>query len=326
LGFGLGAGLIGWGLSSWGLGTWPYAYGYSSYANPYYMASPGVMVDPIYNYSQPIAVDSVAPAQTAVDSGATSFDAARASFKAGDNAQALQLVEQALTSLPNDVDLHEFRAIVLFALGRYDEASGAIYAVLTAGPGWNWATLISLYPNVDAFTAQLRALEGYRRDHPDQASPRFLLAYLYTAMGSTDAAVAELRKVVQLKPNDKLSAQLLTELANASQSGDTPPANPQPVSTTPPPSNLTGTWKASGADGAAITLAFQTDGKFTWTAVVQGKTRSFSGQYTAGNGLLTLAREDGQAIVGKISGAGDNGFHFALAGGGAGDPGLTFQH
>ncbi len=43
--------------------------------------------------------------------------------------------------MPNDAALHEFRALVLFALQRYDDAAAALYAVLTAGPGWDWATL-----------------------------------------------------------------------------------------------------------------------------------------------------------------------------------------
>ncbi|MGZ3396984.1 MAG: tetratricopeptide repeat protein, partial [Isosphaeraceae bacterium] len=70
-------------------------------------------------------------------------------------------------------------------------------------------------------------------------------------------------------------------------------------------------------------LTFKSDGHFTWTATVNGKTRSFSGQYTAGEGLLTLVSDNGPAIVGRINGAG-NGFNFQLIGSGPGDPGLTF--
>ncbi len=89
------------------------------------------------------------------------FDAGRQSFHNGDYAGALQQTDQALAKLPNDTTLHEFRALCLFALGRYDEAAATLYAVLSVGPGWDWTTLISLYPNVDAYTTQLRALEDY---------------------------------------------------------------------------------------------------------------------------------------------------------------------
>ena len=35
-----------------------------------------------------------------------------------------------------------------------------LYVVLTAGPGWDWATMVGLYPDVDTYTRQLRALEA----------------------------------------------------------------------------------------------------------------------------------------------------------------------
>ena len=78
--------------------------------------------------------------------------------------------------LPDDPVLHEFRGLALFALRRYDEAAAVVYAVLSAGPGWNWATLVGLYPSVDAYTDQLRALEEYVKQDPTAAAPQFLLA------------------------------------------------------------------------------------------------------------------------------------------------------
>ena len=46
---------------------------------------------------------------------------------------------------------------------RYPEAAAVTYAVLADGPGWDWDTMISLYPGVDAYTGQLRALEAGMR-------------------------------------------------------------------------------------------------------------------------------------------------------------------
>src|SRR5262249_17524474 len=100
-------------------------------------------------------------------------------FKAGDSAQALALCDQALAKLPNDSSLHEFRGLVLFALGRYDDAAAALYAVLSVGPGWDWTTLVSLYADVAVYTAQLRALEQYCDSLAGAAAPRFVLAYHY---------------------------------------------------------------------------------------------------------------------------------------------------
>ena len=42
--------------------------------------------------------------------------------------------------MPNDASLHEFRALVLFALGQYEQAAATLYAVLSNGPGWDWTT------------------------------------------------------------------------------------------------------------------------------------------------------------------------------------------
>ena len=286
-------------------------------------------------YTQPISVESAAPDQSAVDKAAALFDSARQSFKAGNYAAAQQQVEEALKSLPNDLDLHEFRALTLFAQGRYSEAAAALYAVLAARPGWNWATLIGLYPNVDTFTTQLRQLEQYCANNTNAAAARFVLAYLYLTMGSTDAAADALRQVVRLQPDDRLSRQLLAQLsaspatAAAAAAYSLIPARPGGVRRRPSrrrrlPSNLTGTWKAEGAGGTTVELKLEPDGQFTWTATGQGQPRSFSGTYTAGSGLLTLVSSDGRVIVGRLNGAGAGRFQFKLIGGGPEDPGLTF--
>jgi hypothetical protein len=330
-----GGGPLGWGLPSWSLGTWPYDYGYLSYSNPYYAVSQPVATDAVYDYSQPIPVDtSTPPPQSALEAARARFDAARDAFKSGDYATALGEIDQAIKNLPNDPDLHEFRALTLFALGRYTEAAAVLYSVLSVKPGWNWATLIGFYPDVSTFTAQIRTLERYCAEHPNEAPPRFVLAYLYMTMGSTDAAAAELRAVVKLQPDDRLSAQLLADLTTSLQPGrqtGSPPPNSGPAqpdsssSSSPPPNDLTGTWKANGAGGATIELTLKPDGHFTWTTTVNGTPRSFSGQYTVGGGLLTLVSDNGPAIVGRLTGVGnDNGFNFKLIGSGPGDAGLTF--
>ena len=68
--------------------------------------------------------------------------------------------------MPRDSVVHEFRSLVLFALKKYPEAASAIYAVLSAGPGWDWTTMGSLYPSVGAYTPQLRALEEFVKANP----------------------------------------------------------------------------------------------------------------------------------------------------------------
>src|SRR5262249_36292370 len=130
----------------------------------------------------------------------------------GDYPRALTLVDQSIEQTPNDPALHELRAMCLFALGRYDQASIPMYTVLSAGPGWDWTTLAGLYPSIDVYTQQLRALESYCASNPKAASARFLLAALYMTQGGNDAAAAMLKQVVDLQPRDTLSTQLLSAL------------------------------------------------------------------------------------------------------------------
>ena len=120
--------------------------------------------------------------------------------------------------------LNEFRGLCLFALGQYAQAAAADYAVLSIGPGWDWTTLSSFYPNVNVYTQQLRALEAYSQQHPTAADARFLLAYQYLREGYNNEAIAELQAVVQLQPRDELSGQLLRGLTTpASAPGGSPP-------------------------------------------------------------------------------------------------------
>ena len=197
MGYG-GWGYPGWGLSSWNYGPMLYNWGYSSYDNPYYDPSTMVVQQPIvYDYSQPIDPTVTPPAQSVNDQALLLFDEARARFKAGDMEFALRLTDQALGKLPNDSALHEFRALVQFALGRYDEAATALYAVLSVGPGWDWETLIGLYPNVDVYTQQLRALESQVQQNPQSTASRFVLAYHYLTTGHVEAAIPQLREITQ---------------------------------------------------------------------------------------------------------------------------------
>jgi hypothetical protein len=227
------------------------------YSNPYYEVPATTIVQPVYNYAEPIAVPvpveqpdqtviaDVAPlaatdpgpapaviapsavpppdADTKVKAAGDAFAAARAAFKAGDYARAQAEDERAIAAISNDPVLHEFRALTLFAQGKYRDAAATLYAVLARGPGWDWETMRSLYPDADTYTRQLRALEAYIRDHPTDGAARFVLAYQYLATRQTDAAVRQLREVVRLTPDNALAADMVKALTTPS-AGAAPPA------------------------------------------------------------------------------------------------------
>jgi TolA-binding protein len=193
--------------------------------------APPPLPDRTDDQAAPPPLDSAGPPGAADDPEAQeaakkTFDDARAAFRSGDYAQAQDLVEQALRNVPGDATMHEFRALTLFAQGQYRDAAGAVYAVLSAGPGWNWDTLKTLYPDTQTYTAQLRDLENYQRRHPDAPEASFLLAYQYLTLGSTDAAVKMLRQTVSVNPKDELSAQLVKMLTQQQDADDRPAPQP----------------------------------------------------------------------------------------------------
>jgi tetratricopeptide (TPR) repeat protein len=248
-----------------------------------------------------------------------------------------------LKQTPNAPVVHEFRALVLFALKRYDEAAAVDYAVLSAGPGWNWSTLVGLYPNVEVYTNQLRALEAYAQSNPGSASLQFLLGYHYLVEGHNDAAAAQFEKVTRLQPNESLSASFVKLLRKASEAQAqaqpqvaAAPTNDQPAPTAPgpaqdqqetpppPPASLVGAWKAQPAPDLSIALTIQADGKFTWEVNSKGQKEKLTGQAGFMDSTLALLQAEGPPLVGKVSEEAAGKFVFTPAGAGDKAPGLTF--
>jgi tetratricopeptide (TPR) repeat protein len=291
-----------------------------------------------FNYAQPIDTEAPAPDQTVSDTALTTFDQARQSFIAGQYPEALTGVEQALAKLPNDAVLHEFRALTLFALGRYADAAATLYPVLSIQPGMDWTSLSGLYSDVNVFTGQLRALEAQRDAKPDDPAIRFLLGYLYSCMGFKDQAATQYEKIVAIQPKDTLSAGLLKAIRTPSETAAPDPSKPevadtasqqQPVAAkNPAPAEmLAGAFTATPGDGRTIALSFEPDSKFTWSFTPSGGNPSvFKGTYTYAEGVLTLvSNQNGQVMVGRVEKVSDTEFQFVWVGAGQGEPGLDFR-
>jgi tetratricopeptide (TPR) repeat protein len=333
------------GVTAWALGSSFYNWGYASYANPYYAEA--AVAQPIafgqavaggepqmvsvpafaYDYSQPIDTQAAPPPAEVADPAVAKFDAARGAFRSGDYAGALRLTDEALKVLPNDATLHEFRALVLFAVGKYDLAAGPLYAVLSVGPGWDWTTMSGLYPEVAVYTDQLRKLETFIGTNPRSTAGRFVLAYHYLTQGHTDAAVDQLKNVVALSPQDTLSAQLVKQFSKPGSEPETPRAAPAAVATEAParPGKLPGDWAARPTKDTIIRLNVAGDGAFTWTVDSKGKTQRLTGKWSLADDVLTLAQSgQGGALVGRVAWQADDRWNFRVIGTGADDPGLSF--
>ena len=333
------------GLTAWGINRIGYGWGYSNYSNPYYSDSSG---GGGYDYSQPLVMYSdstttgastdpnataavpatdVVPAQPA-DPGMAAFDEARSQFFQGNYEAALASLEVTLKTMPQDSVVHEFRSLVLFSLKKYPEAAAAIYAVLAAGPGWDWTTMASLYPSVATYTAQLRSLEEFVKTNPQSADGHFLLGYHYQTMGHAPSAAKQFATVQQLLPNDKLARQLvgMTSTPDTSVKPNPPPT----VAAATPETSLkaeqfVGQWRAA-TQGASFSLDLTTEGAFTWTYTRGKKTQSVKGVYAVYQNNLALETTDGGGtMLAQVEFVNPSQFHFKMVGDIEKDPGLDFK-
>ena len=329
------------GVTAWGVNRLAYGFGYWGYSNPYSSGGGG---GGSYDYSQPLVSyadngTSTTPADPATapataqpeptDPGMTAFNDARTAFQNGDAAQALTLLDTTLKTMPRDTVVHEFRSLVLFALKKYPESSAAIYAVLSAGPGWDWTTMSSLYPSVDAYTQQLRALEDFAKANPKSADAHFLLGYHYLTGTHADAALKQFKLAQTQLPDDKLLAQLVGMTTPADESKKPDTATPPEPAAVPPEKvlsaeKLVGTWKAS-SQGATFLLDLAKDGSFVWTYSRGKDKQSVKGVFAVDQNNLALEPDAGGTMLSEVDLSNPSQFLFKMIGGDEKDPGLQFK-
>jgi tetratricopeptide (TPR) repeat protein len=340
------------GLTTWGLNRAAYGFGLWGYSNPYYV-EPYAVGSSYIDYSQPLIVSEPYPVEVPVQSdvpvqsadviapsapeplppgvtqpGLDAFNAARSAFYSRDYNTALSEIDQAAVAMPQDATVHEFRGLVLFALGRYQDAAAPVHAVLAVGPGWDWTTMVGLYPSVDTYTVQLRTLEKYVREHSDDAPSRFLAAYHYITTNNTEAAANRLREVTRLRPDDTVAAELLTMLAGpqgGSQSVAAAATPPDSGTTPVPAEELTGKWIASGPKGSEYQVNFESDGTFKWSYSNRGKTEEIDGVFAVDGDVLAMEPDSGGTLPARISKPAPDTLKFEPAGAPTGDAALSFR-
>ena len=326
-------------VTGWALNSVGYMFGTSGYINPYYdaaysSAAPYDYSQPIVMYSEPVeapapvsqATAEAAPLPPGVSQEALNqFEQARSASGQGDYKQALGLANQALKSMPSDATLHEFRAMCLFALGQYREAAATLNAVLAVGPGWDWTTMASLYPDVEVYTAQLRKLEAYVKANPTAADARFVLAYHYLTTDSAEAAARQLSYVVNSMPNDAVAKQLYDMLTYKS-SGEVKP-KPEPTSPTGPKvavEGLVGTWKAKGPSNSGFEMTLTKEGGFTWKYSQDKKQQVVRGAFAVDGNTLAMEPATGGVMLAELTPHGASAVDFKMIGAPASETPLRF--
>jgi tetratricopeptide (TPR) repeat protein len=245
------------------------------------------------------------------------FEEARAAFRSGDYTTALSKLDITLKTMPRDTVVHEFRSLVLFALKKYPESSAAIYAVLATGPGWDWTTMVSLYPNVDTYTNQLRALEAFVKANPKSVDAHFLLGYHYQSMGHPQNAYKQFQLALAELPDDKLLKQLVaitTPADQANQAGPRPAPPDVPADKVLKSAQLVGNWKATNR-GATFQLDLTKEGGFTWTYSRGNKKQSMKGVFAVDQNNLALETDDGgETMLAEVEFVSPTQFKFKMVG------------
>jgi tetratricopeptide (TPR) repeat protein len=326
------------GLTWWGVNTSAVRFGMWPYRNPYVLQPIVVAGGTTINYSRPLIVtqQDVEAEQAAFSAGALppdpdqfdELDPALNEFYKGNFAEALTLTEQALAIHPQDSVLHEFRALVLFALGRFQEAAEPLYAVLSVGPGWDWTTLASMYPSVDIYTEQLRALEEYVRTNPDDAAPRFVLAYHYLTAGHTEAAARQFQEAARLNPEDQVSEMLFSVLTGDDSALPPAPFDAEGTQTSDvqvPIDSLIGTWTATHPDGPTFSLKLSDDGSFEWTFADGDEKQAIEGVFDVEGAVLAMEPDAGGVLLSEITAPENGEFSFTQIGAPPDEPSLVFR-
>ncbi len=241
VGYGLGYGYGGYGgYSGYGYPAYGYGYGYDPYyygtgAAPYYPAGAPANAAPYAGAVAPPSATTSAPASIAQPEAAIGMakstrefaEKGEAAFKSGDYQGAVYAWRHAAVDDPQNGLITMMLGQALFAIGKYDEAAGAIQAAMHRLPKEQWGVVVGhhteLYGKSSDYTAQLRALERAMKSKSEDPALRFLTAFQYAYLGFTDRAIEQLDHAIRLAPRDELSKQLRDTLRAKTKPAPIPP-------------------------------------------------------------------------------------------------------
>src|SRR5262249_1757487 len=156
-----------------------------------------------------------------------------------------------------------------------------------------------LYPSVDVYQAQLRALEAARNANPKAADARFLLGYHYLTCGYADQAVTEFRRTLELQPRDPVASSLVATLSPRDEKEEKAPAREAPPAG--PPDSIVASWTAPGKGKGKYSMDLRKDGSFTWGFMRGTKKQEVEGVYTLEDNVLAMEPDSGGTMLAELS-------------------------
>jgi predicted Zn-dependent protease len=160
----------------------------------------------------------VARQETKQEKAARLFASAQKSFGRRDYASALKAMDEVVKLQPENLDVRQFRSLVLFAQQDYQRAAADAYDALLLGPTWTWPTVAKLYKSdADVYTAHYRALSRAAKSDQHSLEKHFLLAYHHLMLGHLEHGQRELEHVLAIQPEEPVTQQLLQVVKNLRQ-------------------------------------------------------------------------------------------------------------
>ena len=231
---GLNNGFYGFGYPFFLFG-FPFGYGYGGYGGYGYGGYGYGGYGNYGGYGYPVAYTTSQPTSEQLASATDFTNQGEEAFQAGRYQEAVQKWQHALVDNPNNGGLMLLLSQAMFASGQYSPAAGAVQLGMQALPQDQWGTVVKnytdLYPNIQNYTDQLRALENARTSSPSDPGLRFLLGYHYGYLGYPTQAVKELDKALTLAPKD-IGTQVLRNVFAAQAGMPAIPVTPPPAAPT----------------------------------------------------------------------------------------------
>jgi thioredoxin-like negative regulator of GroEL len=137
------------------------------------------------------------------------YEQAKSAFRQGSYRDGAHLAAHAMIDEPKNPAVHLLFVLSMFAGGEYRGAAMEAHSVALLGKTPAWAEVFEFYGDPAPFTKQLRALEKFATEKPQQPEARFLLGFLYMVNGYRDAAKEQFLAALKLTPRDRVAAQLL---------------------------------------------------------------------------------------------------------------------
>jgi tetratricopeptide (TPR) repeat protein len=152
---------------------------------------------------------------------------ARQSIREADYQAALVNLEPVLAAAPEDGEALLTQSQALFGLGRFADASEVLHLSLENLSREDWGAPVrnfkTYFRSGQEYTARLRALEAFVREHPAESAGHYLLGYHYGYLGYAAEATRELETAIRL-----VSATTVENIASPPPVVAAPRAVPEP--------------------------------------------------------------------------------------------------